>query len=149
EGASTTSASVTNIVTANQVFQLSKSEYVVNESNEVVTVTVRRNTGGPATVNFFTRNATAFSAPPGGIGSYHGVTNLLTFPPDVLTTNIEIGIVNDLVNRGDEQFVAWSLCARIHASQRFQRTGRRHHHPFHQCRFSVQHELLHQPGRCR
>lgn len=118
EGATNTSDSVGIIVTNQLIFQLSAANYPVAESNGVVTVTVKRNIATNAAEVFLTtENATAFSAPPGGVGSYLALATNLTLPAGVLSTNIAISIINDLVNRGDRQFVVrltnassgWSL----------------------------------------
>lgn len=106
EAATNTSAPVNIVVTNQPAFQLSQADYPVVESNGVVTVTVKRNLAtNSASITLFTENATAFAAPPGGIGSYYALTNLLTFPAGVVSTNVRINLVNDLVNRGDRQFV--------------------------------------------
>ena len=106
EGATSISATVHVTVTNLAAFQFSQADYPVVESNGVVTVSVKRNLAtNTASVTVSTENATAFASPPGGIGSYYAVTNTLSFPAGVLSTNVQITIVNDLVNRGNRQFV--------------------------------------------
>ena len=105
EGARSASSTSRITVTNVPVFQLSQSHYVVSESNEAVIVTVRRNTDGAAAVSFFTLEGTARAIPEGGIGNYYAVSNLLTFPSNVMTTNISIHLVNDLVYRGNKEFL--------------------------------------------
>ena len=118
EGASTTSDPVTNSVVTNRVFQLSKPEYAVDESNEVVTVTVRRNTDGAASVVLFTQNGSAKAIVPGGVGQYYAISNVvLVFDTNQLSQEIRITNVNDLVYRGDRNYfvklsnpsVGWDL----------------------------------------
>jgi hypothetical protein len=106
EGATNASAPINIVVTTQRAFQLTAANYPVLETNGFVTVTVKRNLDtNTASVTLFTENATAFAAPPGGIGSYYALTNTLTFPSGVVSTNVPITIINDLVNRGDRQFV--------------------------------------------
>lgn len=109
EGAATTSAPVRITVTNVPVFQLSRSAYLVNETNGTVTgtvtVTIRRNTTGVASVNYFTANGTARAVVNGGIGSYTAVSNRLTFAAGELSRDIPIAIANDLVNRGERNFL--------------------------------------------
>jgi hypothetical protein len=117
EGATNVSNPVTINVTTNQVIQLSKAHYDVNESNGVAVVTIRRNAGGTANVAVFTMDGSARAVVDGGYGSYYTVSNTLTFPSNVTATNISILIVNDLVFRGSRDFTVmlsapsggWSL----------------------------------------
>jgi len=104
EGAVTTSEVVTAVVTNLPIIQLSAANYLVNESNGVATVTVRRNSSGPASVNFFTLPGAARPAVNGGYGSYLTVSNTVNFPAGVLETNVTIPLINDLVYRGNRAF---------------------------------------------
>jgi hypothetical protein len=105
EGATTLSSPVTVVVTTDQVFQLSKSHYEVNESNLVVTVTVQRNVGGVASVKFATRANTAKAVAPGAVGQYFAVSNTLSFDTNELSKVIPLTNVNDLVYRGNLDYL--------------------------------------------
>ncbi len=105
EGAATVSAPVRITVTNAPIFQLSRPNYLVNESNGTVTVTVRRNTTGVAGVTYFTANGTARAVVSGGIGSYYGVSNRLNFAAGEMSKDIPILLANDLVNRGNRDFL--------------------------------------------
>jgi hypothetical protein len=104
EGAVTESEIVTAVVTNLPVIQLSAANYLVNESNGVATVTLRRNGSGTASVSFFTLAGSARPSVNGGYGSYVTVSNTVTFPAGVLETNVAIPLINDLVYRGNRSF---------------------------------------------
>jgi hypothetical protein len=106
EGARTDSAVVMITVTNVPVFQLSRSNYEVNESNGVVVLTVRRNTSdNTAAVGLSTANGSARAVVEGGVGQYIALSNRFTFPPGVSATNVTIQLVNDLVYRGSKTFL--------------------------------------------
>jgi hypothetical protein len=104
EGASTVSSPATIVVTNLPVIQFSQANYSAHESNGVATVTVLRNSSGPASVDYFTADGTALSVAPGRVGSYYGTTNTLVFPSGVLASNVTVQLVNSLVYRGNRTF---------------------------------------------
>src|SRR5262249_8649442 len=96
ESASAVSEPLRITVTNAPVFFLSQSQYESSESDAVATVTVRRNTGGAATVAFATLNATARAVVDGSIGNYYAASGLLTFGSGELSRQIQIQLVDDL-----------------------------------------------------
>jgi hypothetical protein len=106
EGASTLSAPISISVLTNRVFQLTQTNYVVNESNRSLTVTVRRNeSASPAQLGFQTLNNTAYAVDAAGNGQYFPVVTNLMFAAGEATKQINIPIVDDRVYRGDTMFL--------------------------------------------
>jgi uncharacterized repeat protein (TIGR03803 family) len=104
EGATNVSSLVTIVVTNLPVIQLSQANYTVHESNGLATVTLFRNTNGPAKVDYFTLDGTARATGGSQVGSYYAVSNTLTFTPNMLSSNVTIQLVNSLVYRGNRSF---------------------------------------------
>jgi hypothetical protein len=118
EGASTVSDPITISVLTNRVFQLTQTNYVVNESNRTVIITVRRNDAtAVAQINLQTLNNTASAADASGSGQYFSIATNLSFAPSESTKQISIDIVDDRVYRGNTAFLVqlfnpspdWSL----------------------------------------
>jgi len=79
---------------------------------------VRRSTdASAASVAFFTQDNTAKAIVPGSVGQYHAISNMLVFAPGQWSQEVRITNVNDLVYRGNRDYLVklanptegWSL----------------------------------------
>src|SRR5262249_11432572 len=86
-------------------FRLTQTHYEVNESDGPVVVTVWRNADGPASLTLYTRPNTAAAVSAGSVGQYYSFSNVLVFAAGERTKDVEITNVNDLVYRGDKDFL--------------------------------------------